>query len=168
MKDVKDDDKVEDEGVESNEKAGSIGHSHHCFPVHTGQLETSKGSDQACCSTDASQNVHPDDHCNWDCLDVGGEQRVLDVRKPDYEENAGKVERSVACMLQVVGMPDESLVGSVDVGLGGVLDCRQGEEVGEATDEEEPDAGQEKPGFVVEDHLVRTKGEGVGFGLDHV
>ena len=65
------------------------------------------------------------------------------------EENGEKVERGVTCMLQVVGVPNESLVGLVDVVLGCILHGDQGEEVGEATDEEEHHAGQEKPASVL-------------------
>ena len=82
------------------------------------------------------------------------------MRERDYEENGEKVERGVAGMLQVVGVPDESLVGSVDVGLARILHSGQGEEIGEATNEEEPNAGQEKPGFIVEDHPFHKKGRG--------
>ena len=67
------------------------------------------------------------------------------------EENGEKVERGVTCMLQVVGVPDESLVGFVDLVLGCVLHGDQGEEVGKATNEEEHHDGQEN-----------------GFGLGHV
>ena len=84
------------------------------------------------------------------------------------EENGEKVERGVTRMLQVVRVPDEGLVGSVDVGLGCVLHDGEGEEIGEATDEEDPDTGQEKPDFVAGGHLSQTKGGSFGPGLGHV
>ena len=71
-------------------------------------------------------------------------------------------------MLQIVCVSDESLVGSVDVGLGCVLHDGEGEEIGETTDEEDPDAGQEKPGFVAGGHLSQTKGGSFVSGLGHV
>ena len=102
--------------------------------------------------------MHPDHHCNWYCLDMGGKERVLEVGKGEDEEDCEKVKRGVGCMLQVVGVPNVSLVRSVDVRLGRVLHSCQGEDIGKATDEEEPNAGQKKPGFVVEDHLSHNKG----------
>ena len=83
------------------------------------------------------------------------------------DENGEKVERGVTRMLQAVRVPDEGLVGSVDVGLGCVLHCGQGEEIGEATDEEEPHAGKEEPACVLQEHLF-IKGEEVDAGLGHV
>ena len=74
------------------------------------------------------------------------------------KENCEKVEKGVACMLQVVGVPNISLVRLVDVCLGCVLHSCQGKEVGKAADEEEHNAGEEKPGFVVENHLSHKKG----------
>ena len=50
-------------------------------------------------------------------------------------------------MLQIVCVSDESLVGSVDVGLGCVFHDGEGEEIGEATDEEEHRGGN--PAFTL-------------------
>ena len=71
----------------------------------------------------------------------------------EREEDREEVERSVSCMLQVVGVPNVSLVRSVDVRFSCIFHSCQGEEIGKAANEEEPNAGQEKPRFAVEDHL---------------
>ena len=75
--------------------------------------------------------MHPDDKCNWDCLDVGGKQRVSEVDEGDGED----VEKGIACMLQVVCVASVSPFWMVDVCLGCVLHSCQGKEIGKATAE---------------------------------
>ena len=69
------------------------------------------------------------------------------------EGDGEDVEKGIACMLQVVCVASVSPFWMVDVCLGCVLHSCQGEEIGKAANEEEPNAGQEKPRFAVEDHL---------------
>ena len=85
--------------------------------------------------------MHPDNNCNWDCLDVVGKQRVLEVDEGDGEE----VEKGVACMLQVVGVASISPFRMahpkmVEVCLGCLLHSCKGEDIGKATTKEEPTA----------------------------
>ena len=87
--------------------------------------------------------MHPDNRCNWDGLDVGGKQSVLEVDQGDGEQ----VEKSVACMLHVVCVPNISLVPMANVCLGCVPHNCHEEKIGGGTGEKEPTAGQQKPGF---------------------